>query len=236
MYAYNWKHNEKNGWNNTDGDNNNNSWNCGEEGESMNPEVLALRNRMSKNAFAVLMCSRGAAMFLAGDEFCNTQFGNNNAYCQDNEISWIDWSRKEQYSEMFEFCKFMIQLRKEHPILRGRSGPSGCGFPEVSVHNSKAWNAECNQDTHTIGVMFAGRNASNTEDDIIYIGVNTFWEYCDIELPRLPLGRKWKVLVNTEFEHTQDVDYDLLTRRKSDILLTMCPRSVLVACVEKYFE
>lgn len=236
MYAYNWKHNEKNGWNNTDGDNNNNSWNCGEEGESMNPEVLALRNRMRKNSFAVLMCSRGAAMFLAGDEFCNTQFGNNNAYCQDNEISWIDWSRKEQYSEMFEFCKFMIQFRKEHPILRGRSGPSGCGFPEVSVHNSKAWNAECNQDTHTIGVMFAGRNASNTEDDIIYIGVNTFWEYCDIELPRLPLGRKWKVLVNTEFEHTQDVDYDLLTRRKSDILLTMCPRSVLVACVEKYFE
>ena len=236
MYAYNWKHNEKNGWNNTDGDNNNNSWNCGEEGESMNPEVLALRNRMRKNSFAVLMCSRGAAMFLAGDEFCNTQFGNNNAYCQDNEISWIDWSRKEQYSEMFEFCKFMIQLRKEHPILRGRSGPSGCGFPEVSVHNSKAWNAECNQDTHTIGVMFAGRNASNTEDDIIYIGVNTFWEYCDIELPKLPLGRKWKVLVNTEFEHTQDVDYDLLTRRKSDILLTMCPRSVLVARVEKYFE
>ena len=63
-----------------------------------------------------------------------------------------------------------------------------------------------------------------------------FWEYCDIELPKLPLGRKWKVLVNTEFEHTQDVDYDLLTRRKSDILLTMCPRSVLVARVEKYFE
>ena len=112
MYAYNWKHNEKNGWNNTDGDNNNNSWNCGEEGESMNPEVLALRNRMRKNSFAVLMCSRGAAMFLAGDEFCNTQFGNNNAYCQDNEISWMDWSRKEQYSEMFEFCKFDDSAQK----------------------------------------------------------------------------------------------------------------------------
>lgn len=234
MYAYNGKHNEKNGWNNTDGDNNNNSWNCGEEGESMNPEVLALRNRMRKNAFAVLMCSRGSAMFLSGDEFCNTQFGNNNAYCQDNEISWIDWNRKEQYAEMFEFCKFMIQLRKEHPILRGRSGPSGCGFPEVSIHNERAWNGECNADTHTIGIMFAGRNASNTEDDIIFIGINTFWEYRDIELPKLPLGRKWRVIMNTEFEHTCDTDYDKLTHKKSENVLTLCPRSVMIAQVDKY--
>lgn len=234
MYAYNGKHNEKNGWNNTDGDNNNNSWNCGEEGESMNPEVLALRNRMRKNAFAVLMCSRGSAMFLSGDEFCNTQFGNNNAYCQDNEISWIDWNRKEQYAEMFEFCKFMIQLRKEHPILRGRSGPSGCGFPEVSIHNERAWNGECNADTHTIGIMFAGRNVSNTEDDIIFIGINTFWEYRDIELPKLPLGRKWRVIMNTEFEHTCDADYDKLTHKKSENVLTLCPRSVMIAQVDKY--
>lgn len=234
MYAYNFRHNEKNGWNNTDGDSNNNSWNCGDEGETSNLEVLKLRNRMRKNAFAILMCSRGSAMFLAGDEFCNTQFGNNNAYCQDNIISWLDWTRKDKYSEMFEFCKFMIRLRKEHPILRGRSGPSGCGFQEVTIHNKTAWNSDCNPDTRTIGIMFAGRNASNTEDDIIYIGVNTFWEEQEIQLPNLPLGRKWRVIMNTEFEHTAQTDYHALTKWKGTDRLTLCPRSVIIAQVDKY--
>ena len=234
MYAYNFRHNEKNGWNNTDGDSNNNSWNCGDEGETNDTEILELRNRMRKNAFAILMCSRGSAMFLAGDEFCNTQFGNNNAYCQDNIISWIDWTRKDTYQEMFEFCKFMIHLRREHPILRGRSGPSGCGFQEVTIHNKTAWNSTCNPDTRTIGIMFAGRNASNTEDDIIYIGVNTFWEYQEIQLPNLPLGRKWRVIMNTEFEHTAQTDYHNLTKWKGPDRLTLCPRSVIIAQVEKY--
>ena len=234
MYAYNCKHNEKNGWNNTDGDSNNNSWNCGDEGEVDDEEILTLRNRMRKNAFAVLMCSRGSAMFLAGDEFCNTQFGNNNAYCQDNIISWLDWTRKDKYSEMFEFCKFMIRLRKQHPILRGRSGPSGCGFPEVSIHNQTAWNSSCSADTRTIGIMFAGRNADNTEDDIIYIGLNTFWEDVNIQLPNLPLGRKWRVIMNTEFEHTAETNYQALTRWTGIDWLTMCPRSVIIARVENY--
>ena len=189
---------------------------------------------MRKNAFAVLMCSRGSAMFLAGDEFCNTQFGNNNAYCQDNIISWLDWTRKDKYSEMFEFCKFMIRLRKQHPILRGRSGPSGCGFPEVSIHNQTAWNSSCSADTRTIGIMFAGRNADNTEDDIIYIGLNTFWEDVNIQLPNLPLGRKWRVIMNTEFEHTAETNYQALTRWTGIDWLTMCPRSVIIARVENY--
>lgn len=233
MYAYNEKHNEKNGWYNTDGDNSNNSWNCGAEGETDDKEVLELRNRLRKNAFAVLMCSRGSAMFYAGDEFCNTQFGNNNAYCQDNIISWLDWTRKEKYDEMFEFCKFMIHLRREHPILRGRSEPSGCGFPEVSIHNKTAWNSECNPDTRTIGVMFAGRNEQNTEDDIIYIGINTFWEYQAIQLPKLPLGRKWRVIMNTEFKHTPETDYHSLTKWQDYDHILMYARSVIIAVVEK---
>lgn len=97
LYSYNEKHNEKNGWNNTDGDNNGHSWNCGAEGETDDPNVNGLRRRLIKNAFAALLCSRGPAMFFAGDEFCNTQFGNNNAYCQDNIISWLDWSRLEEF-------------------------------------------------------------------------------------------------------------------------------------------
>ncbi|MDE7204018.1 MAG: glycogen debranching enzyme [Lachnospiraceae bacterium] len=234
MYAYNYKHNEKNGWNNTDGANDNNSWNCGVEGDTDNPEVLTLRNRLRKNAFAILMCSRGSAMFLAGDEFCNTQFGNNNAYCQDNIISWLDWNRKEEYNEMFEFCKFMISLRKKHPILRGRSGPSGCGFPEVSIHNKTAWNSNCGPDTRTIGIMFAGRTEGNREDDIIYIGVNAFWEKVEVQLPNLPLGRKWRVIMNTEFEHTADTDYHELTKWITSDTFVMYPRSVVIAIVDKY--
>ena len=234
MYAYNYKHNEKNGWDNTDGANDNNSWNCGVEGETDDPEVLTLRKRLRKNAFAILMCSRGSAMFLAGDEFCNTQFGNNNAYCQDNIVSWLDWTRKEEYSEMFEFCKFMIGLRKKHPILRGRSGPSGCGFPEVSIHNKTAWNSNCGPDTRTIGIMFAGRTEGNREDDIIYIGVNAFWEKEAVQLPKLPLGRKWRIIMNTEFDHTPETDYHKLTKWMESDTISMYPRSVVIAIVEKY--
>ena len=128
LYSYNEKHNEKNGWNNTDGDNNGHSWNCGAEGETDDPNVNGLRRRLIKNAFAALLCSRGPAMFFAGDEFCNTQFGNNNAYCQDNIISWLDWSRLEEFKEIHDFVRHMIQFRKEHPILRKMTKPSSCQF------------------------------------------------------------------------------------------------------------
>lgn len=158
LYSYNEKHNEKNGWNNTDGDNNGHSWNCGAEGETDDPNVNGLRRRLIKNAFAALLCSRGPAMFFAGDEFCNTQFGNNNAYCQDNIISWLDWSRLEEFKEIHDFVRHMIQFRKEHPILRKMTKPSSCQFPEISVHNGTPFNASTDYKTKLIGIMYAGRN------------------------------------------------------------------------------
>ena len=118
--------------------------------------------------------------------------------------------------------------------MRGRSGPSGCGFQEVTIHNKTAWNSDCNPDTKTIGVMFAGRNATDTEDDIIYIGINAFWEEQEIQLPNLPLGRKWRVIMNTEFEHTPQTDYQALTKWNGTERLTLCPRSVIIAQVDKY--
>ena len=135
LYAYNTKHNEKNGWNNSDGDNNGNSWNCGAEGETDDPQIEGLRLRMVKNACATLMCSRGPAMFYAGDEFCNTQFGNNNAYCQDNIISWLDWTRLEKYQEIHDFFRYMIAFREKYPILRRSTKKALCGLPEISIHN-----------------------------------------------------------------------------------------------------
>ena len=168
LYSYNEKHNEKNGWNNTDGDNNGHSWNCGAEGETDDPNVNGLRRRLIKNAFAALLCSRGPAMFFAGDEFCNTQFGNNNAYCQDNIISWLDWSRLEKFKEIHDFVRHMIQFRKEHPILRKMTKPSSCQFPEISVHNGTPFNASTDYKTKLIGIMYAGRNEEDTEDDIVF--------------------------------------------------------------------
>lgn len=207
LYSYNEKHNEKNGWNNTDGDNNGHSWNCGAEGETDDTNVNGLRRRLIKNAFAALLCSRGPAMFFAGDEFCNTQFGNNNAYCQDNIISWLDWSRLEEFKEIHDFVRHMIQFRKEHPILRKMTKPSSCQFPEISVHNGTPFNASTDYKTKLIGIMYAGRNEEDTEDDIVFYCMNAYWEPLVMQLPVLPNGKHWHVDTNTNAEYFDGEDF-----------------------------
>lgn len=207
LYSYNEKHNEKNGWNNTDGDNNGHIWNCGAEGETDDPNVNGLRRRLIKNAFAALLCSRGPAMFFAGDEFCNTQFGNNNAYCQDNIISWLDWGRLEEFKEIHDFVRHMIQFRKEHPILRKMTKPSSCQFPEISVHNGTPFNASTDYKTKLIGIMYAGRNEEDTEDDIVFYCMNAYWEPLVMQLPVLPNGKHWHVDTNTNAEYFDGEDF-----------------------------
>lgn len=207
LYSYNEKHNEKNGWNNTDGDNNGHSWNCGAEGETDDPNVNGLRRRLIKNAFAALLCSRGPAMFFAGDEFCNTQFGNNNAYCQDNIISWLDWGRLEEFKEIHDFVRHMIQFRKEHPILRKMTKPSSCQFPEISVHNGTPFNASTDYKTKLIGIMYAGRNEEDTEDDIVFYCMNAYWEPLVMQLPVLPNRKHWHVDTNTNAEYFDGEDF-----------------------------
>lgn len=211
LYSYNEKHNEKNGWNNTDGDNNGHSWNCGAEGETDDPNVNGLRRHLIKNAFAALLCSRGPAMFFAGDEFCNTQFGNNNAYCQDNIISWLDWSRLEEFKEIHDFVRHMIQFRKEHPILRKMTKPSSCQFPEISVHNGTPFNASTDYKTKLIGIMYAGRNEEDTEDDIVFYCMNAYWEPLVTQLPVLPNGKHWHVDTNTNAEYFDGEDFTAKT-------------------------
>ena len=211
LYSYNVKHNEKNGWNNTDGDNNGHSWNCGAEGETDDPNVNGLRRRLIKNAFAALLCSRGPAMFFAGDEFCNTQFGNNNAYCQDNIISWLDWSRLEKFKEIHDFVRHMIQFRKEHPILRKMTKPSSCQFPEISVHNGTPFNASTDYKTKLIGIMYAGRNEEDKEDDIVFYCMNAYWEPLVMQLLVLPNGKHWHVDTNTNAEYFDGEDFTAKT-------------------------
>lgn len=232
LYSYNEKHNEKNGWNNTDGDNNGHSWNCGAEGETDDPNVNGLRRRLIKNAFAALLCSRGPAMFFAGDEFCNTQFGNNNAYCQDNIISWLDWSRLEEFKEIHDFVRHMIQFRKEHHILRKMTKPSSCQFPEISVHNGTPFNASTDYKTKLIGIMYAGRNEEDTEDDIVFYCMNAYWEPLVMQLPVLPNGKHWHVDTNTNAEYFDGEDFTAKTELLGVNTIRVPARTTIILVAE----
>ena len=203
LVAYNEKHNEDNGEGNRDGNNDNFSWNCGAEGETDDPEINALRARQVKNFAALLLLSRGVPMFLAGDEFGNSQSGNNNAYCQDNSVSWINWKDLKENKDLFGFFKTLIRFRKEHPVLRRKdfySGHNSSGYPELSFHGEKAWDLDPSRPFHTFGFMYAEtvKDHGAAEDCFIYCGVNAYWEERNLELPILPERMQWTVLADTE--------------------------------------
>lgn len=234
LYSYNEKHNLANGWNNTDGENFNNSWNCGVEGETDDPEIKALRTRMALNACVVLLSSVGIPMLLSGDEFGNTQNGNNNPYCQDNEISWLDWSLLDENQDFFHFWQKMIRFRKHHPILRGSGQKPALELPEVSYHSARAWDFDDEkQEGHYVGVMFAGRDESGLEDEVIYLAVNAGWEGVHVDLPLMPHKEDWRLVVNTSqdfpynFHEDMDdapiVERDLYVPERSVFLLVSKP-------------
>lgn len=228
LYAYNDKHNEANGWNNTDGANDNRSWNCGAEGETDDPEVLSLRRRMIRNACAVLMCSRGTPMFLAGDEFGNTKFGNNNSYCQDNITSWLDWRMLEKNKDLFEFFKFMIAFRKKHPVIHKQLPTSVCGMDPIHTYNLNAEETDIPRDARTFCVSFAGYDKEKGKDDLIYVAVNTFWEDVTITLPNLHGRGAWHLSVNTYGDGNGHYCYPEGQEVRIDRSFVMRPRSVAV--------
>ena len=228
LYAYNDKHNEANGWNNTDGANDNRSWNCGAEGETDDPEVLSLRRRMIRNSCAVLMCSRGTPMFLAGDEFGNTKFGNNNSYCQDNITSWLDWRMLEKNKDLFEFFKFMIAFRKKHPVIHKQLPTSVCGMDPIHTHNLNAEETDIPRDARTFCVSFAGYDKEKGKDDLIYVAVNTFWEDVTITLPNLHRRGAWHLSVNTYGDGNGHYCYPEGQEVRIDRSFVMRPRSVAV--------
>ena len=197
LYSYNQKHNEANGWGNTDGADDNNSWNCGVEGETDDPAILALRKRLMKNACAILLCSRGTPMFLSGDEFADTRYGNNNPYCQDNLISWLDWSLLKKKKDLFDFFQYMILFRKDHPVIRKDLEPSYLGVPAMSTHGLTPDETNFSGDSHVVCVRFAGYNEATQKEDLVYLAVNSGWFPVTLTLPKLPEHYKWKVAVNT---------------------------------------
>ena len=228
LYAYNEKHNLANGWNNTDGSNDNRSWNCGAEGETDDPEVLSLRFRMIRNACAVLMCSRGTPMFLAGDEFGNTQYGNNNSYCQDNETSWLDWSLLEKNQDLYEFFRYMIHFRLRHAVIRKRLPDAVCGMEPLHTHDLDASRTDLPKDTRTFSVSYAGYDKEKGADDIVYVSINTYWEEVPITLPDLRQLYSWYLCVDTGGDWQGNYFHEEGSGPRIDGSYVLQPRSVAV--------
>lgn len=205
LFAFDVKHNEGNGENNSDGTDYNYSWNCGTEGDTRKKKINQLRMKMQCNALTALFLSQGTPMLLAGDEFGNSQLGNNNAYCQDNEISWIDWKKKESQKELLQFVKSLIQLRKEHPVFRNPIELRGldyisCGKPDVSFHGTKAWYPDYSNYSRTIGIMLCGQYAIKDhieKDSTCYLICNMHWEPHVFDLPHLDRTKEWKLCMVT---------------------------------------
>lgn len=233
LYSYNTKHNEANGWDNTDGASDNRSWNCGAEGETDDPEVKMLRFRMIRNACAVLMCSRGTPMFLAGDEFGNTQFGNNNSYCQDNEVSWLDWSLLEKNRELFEFFKFMIHFRKKHTVIRKKLPDAVCGLGSLNTRNEYG-ELNIEKEARMLAVSFAGYDSEKGKDDIVYVAVNPYWEDTRIFLPDQQGRETWYLCVNTYGDGAGRYVYPEGEEVRIESEFVMKPRSVAVFTTKSY--
>lgn len=210
-FAYNEKHNDSNGENNNDGSNDNFSWNCGYEGETDDPGVNALRHQQIKNALSLLMVSQGIPMILMGDEMGRTKFGNNNTYCHDNYLNWLDWELMEKNKDIFDFAKHIINFRHKHPVLRNafhfhNTDYKGTGYPDISFHGTQAWNADWSDSSKVLAFLLDGGHAKNgyTNDDMIYIAANMYWEALPFEIPSLPQDKNWYVSVNTGLPSPND--------------------------------
>ncbi len=205
MVAYNQKHNEANGENNQDGNNDNDSWNCGWEGETNDDYINTLRHKQIKNALAILMVSQGVPMILMGDEMGRTQYGNNNSYCHDNELNWLNWELKEKNADLYNFTKHIINFRRNHPVFRNKdhfrnADYMNTGFPDISFHGTKPWQADWSPSSRVFAFMLDGGHAKNgfVGDDVVYVAMNMHWESISFEIPQLSEGKHWHVSVNTE--------------------------------------
>lgn len=200
LVSYYEKHNEENGDGNRDGVDNNNSWNWGVEGATDNEEILALRSRIVKNAYMLLLLSQGTPCLLAGDEFLNSQNGNNNVYCQDNETGWLNWENYKKDSSLYEYVKKLIELRKKYKIFHPASEFQGddrtnCGIPDISYHGEEAWMVDMGEENRRLGVFYY---SEPDKEEVLYVAYNMHWEDADFALPKLPERKHWYLLAETD--------------------------------------
>ena len=205
MVSYDQKHNEANGENNRDGSDYNYSWNCGAEGHVRKKKIQELRSRQLRNAMLLLFLSQGTPVLLAGDEFGNSQNGNNNAYCQDNEISWLNWNLNKWNQALLDFVKHVIAFRKAHPVFHMKQEPRvmdylACGHPDISYHGVNAWQPEFENFRRQIGILYCGAYAkkpNGENDDFFFVIFNMHWEPHSFALPNLPKNLVWSLAFDT---------------------------------------
>ena len=196
LVSYDRKHNEANGENNRDGNPYNASWNCGAEGPTRKKTIKNLRFKQMKNAFALSLLSQSTPMILMGDEFANSQKGNNNAYCIDSDLTWLNWNQLEENSDLASFVKRMIAFRKKYPVLHKAKECSmldehGTGYPELSFHGEEAWKCSCDDLSRHFAMLYHDKKY------FIYIAVNMHWVNHEFALPKLPKGVKWQRVFDT---------------------------------------
>lgn len=220
MVSYDRKHNEANGEDNRDGNDNNCSWNCGEEGPSRRKKIKQMRHKQIKNAMLLMLFTQSTPLIFMGDEFGNSQKGNNNPYCQDNATAWLDWKDLERNADIYAFWKEFVTLRREHPILHPEKELKimdyiSCGYPDLSYHGQSAWRPRMERYNRHIGIMYCGKYAKrdrNEEDLFFYLALNMYWETRELAMPKLPKGMRWQLLKCTdesvmtiEKENTPDI-------------------------------
>lgn len=235
--SYDQKHNEANGEHNQDGTDYNYSWNCGVEGPTRKKRVLEMRRKLIRNAVLLTFLSQGTPLLLAGDEFGNSQSGNNNPYCQDNEISWLNWNLVKSNEKLLEFVKAVIRFRKDHPVFHFAKEPQNMdyrslGMPDVSYHGEKAWKPEFEQFRRQLGILYCGpygKKKDGSPDDYFFVAYNMHWEPHEFALPNLPKTMRWFVAVNTDAKEVNGIypqGEELFLERQKQFMVP--PRSILV--------
>ncbi len=195
--TYDHKHNESNGEDNHDGDDNNCTWNCGVEGPTKKPKINVLRNKQIKNALMLLFASSGVPLIFMGDEFGNTQEGNNNPYCHDSLVTWLDWKGLKRKNSFYEFISEFARIRRENNFYHGSRELSpidteGCGYPEVSFHGENAWLSDIPNYVHSVGIMICHKGMLH------YLAINMHWDKAMLALPRAPKGQKWEIKFSSD--------------------------------------
>ncbi len=231
LVSYDRKHNEDNGEKNLDGCDYNFSWNCGIEGKTKKTSIVKLRKRMMKNALFLLFSSKGTPVIFAGDEICNTQLGNNNPYCQDNSVSYINWNLTEDAKEMLEYTKNLIKLRKEEfgKILKrefSMSDRTGTSFPDLSYHSDQAWKADLATYNRHLGMMYSDYSKENESVTLYYLAYNFYWKEITFSLPFIPEESKWEPVFSTgivkDIRDSKDASKDVSKESRFELESRSC--------------
>ena len=236
LVSYNERHNTANGEGGVDGRADNISWNCGEEGETDRKKVLRLRRNQIRNFLTLLFLAQGTPLLNAGDECLNTQGGNNNPYCQDNETGWTTWDDSDEAKKITELVRALTAFRRAHSILRREKPFTGtdslaCGFPDISFHGFEAWKPDFGPVSHSVGVCLCENYCENSkETELLYIAVNMHWTPQPLGLPKIKPRRRWAVVIDTSLEDSFLAE-PLIEEEQRTVLVP--PRSVKVLCTVK---